>query len=369
MNKQVWVSVKYDNYYKLINKIHALIKIYEIKKRSDYLLIKMDYSDYEMLCKYIVSYEFVIVGNVGIYYYINAILKNKLFVVTSLLGLIVFFILNSVIVDIEVLHEDEYIVSLLEEELKSLGIDVLTFKKDYDEITEIKQSILSKYDDKIDWLEIEVVGMKYVIRVEERILNNVEDDNIDYCNIYASSSGIIKSIVVETGVSVVSIGDYVNEGDLLISGDIIYNEEVVNEVCASGEVTAEKWYQTNVSVPFSYYEEVPTGVVRYNLVYEYEKTSAQILKNRIEDYISSYTLLFDLFGRSVYLEKQIEVTRVYKNYSEEEALEKAFLLNEENIILKIGENNLIIDQKVLKNSTNDSTIEVEIFTITQEVIS
>ncbi|MFI3260150.1 MAG: sporulation protein YqfD [bacterium] len=368
MKKQIWVKAEYDNYYKLINKVRCIISIHEIKKYNNYVLIKIDTTDYEKLKKYIVSYKFEIIESTGLYYLINLVKKNKLIFITSILGLILFLILNNIIVSVEVLHESKEIRNILYNELDNYNISVLTFKKNYEEIQEIKKEILNNNEDKIDWLEIEIVGMKYIIRAEERIITNLTEEN-EYCNVYASKNGMITSISISSGISMVKIGDYVNQGDILISGDILLNDELKDEVCASGTVHAESWYETSIKVPFEYYEYTNTGISRYNLIYEYNGEEKRILNDRISNYKSNKVILFDLFSRKLYLEKQYEIKKEYLYYSEEEALEKALKLNEEKILLKINDKDTIIDQKVLKKTINNSTIEVEIFTITNEIIS
>ena len=83
----------------------------------------------------------------------------------------------------------------------------------------VEEHGLIEYKDKIDWLEIERVGTKYVIRVEERILNEKKQNKVNQ-NIIASKSGIIKKIEAKEGQIVKNKNDYVKKGDVIISGNI-----------------------------------------------------------------------------------------------------------------------------------------------------
>lgn len=369
MKNKVWIKSNYKNYYDLVNKISAVSTNYELVKKKNYLLIKLSFEDYQRLIKYLVSYKFVLVKNTGLLYIKDLIKEHFIFLLCSIIGLIFLFFLTNVIVDVEILHENSEIISLLDKELKNYGINSLTIKKDYEEISFIKDEILSKYQNELDWLEITTEGMKYVVRAEERIITSVENQE-DYCNVYASKSGLVTGINISKGVSLVKIGDYVNEGDILISGDIYFDEEnIVDEVCAKGVVTLESWYTVDVSIPFNYFIDELTEQSRYNLMFSYNNKEIRLLKDRVDDYASFYTEIFTLFGYSLYLEKQTEVNRVYYSYSEEEALNQALELAIDNLLLKLNEEDEIIDEKVLKKTVNDSTIDVEIFIITNEVMS
>ncbi len=369
MNKKIWLKIKCEKYYKLIKKINNLeVSLYEIKSVDDVIYLKTDLKSYEKLKKYLISYEFDFFSYCGIKKIESNILNNKLTFLISILGIIALFILNNVVVEIEILHESETLRNILETELNSYNVKPLTFKKDYETLNEIKDKILNDYKDEIDWIEIETVGMKYVVKVEERIINDIIETE-EYCNVYATSDGMITEVNVETGVLVVSLGDFVKEGDLLISGDIMLNEENKGKVCASGVVKAEKWYETTVKVPLEYFEDTKTGTSRYNLVLEHDNKKTRLLNSRIENFESNYTTLFDLLGFKLYLEEQNEVTRNYLNYTEEEAINKALEMANSTMLVKLSEEESIIFKKVLKKSEINSTIEVDIFMITEEVVS
>ena len=71
----------------------------------------------------------------------------------------------------------------------------------------------------------------------------------------------------------------------------------------------------------------------------------------------------------MYLLIEKEVTSKNYKYNEKEALKKALELSNQKIMLKLNENERIINQKVLKNSINNSTIYIEAFTSVEENIS
>ena len=106
MNKNiVWISSKCDNYYRLIRKIESLsIKIYEVKYIEKVLYLKVTKKDYEKISKYIISYKFKIVRNTGINKLIENIKKEKIFVISLVVGLLVFLCLKNLIVKINIVN-------------------------------------------------------------------------------------------------------------------------------------------------------------------------------------------------------------------------------------------------------------------------
>ena len=121
-------------------------------------------------------------------------------------------------------------------------------------INKIKKQILEKHKNRIEWLEIENVGTKYIIRVEERILNNIEENGSPR-DIVAKKDAIIKRIDAYSGEVLKNKLDYVRRGDIIISGNIHLNEEVKNHVEAKGKVYGEVWYKVSLEYPL-HYEEV-----------------------------------------------------------------------------------------------------------------
>ena len=102
-----------------------------------------------------------------------------------------------------------------------------------------------------------------IVNVTEKT-NKTNFDNNDYCNIVATTNAKILSMNLYRGIAVKELNDYVNKGDIIVSGDIIHNEEIKNNVCASGEIYGEVWYKVNVEVPYKETYIHYTGKNRYN---------------------------------------------------------------------------------------------------------
>ncbi len=369
MNKIIWVRSKCNNYYNFISKVQYLnIKILEIKYENNYIYLKIEDKYLDKLNKYLVSYKFKIVKLTGLSNKISLIKKNYIFVICLIIGIMLFFLLSNLVVKINIIHEDKDIRDIIKDELDEYGITVLSFKKSYQKLDEIRQNILDKYPDRLDWMEFDVDGMIINVRVEERIITDTSKDDA-ICDLVATKSGVINDILVNSGEVLVNINDYVREGDTLVRGIITYNEEDKRYTCASGRIFATTWYTVSVSLPLEYKEYVETGNKKYNLVWEVNDNKKKILKDRYSSYNSYLKNIFHIFDFNLYLETEMETEEVIKTYTQEEALEEGINRAIKGVEVTLGEFDEIIDKKVLKKSLNNSTMDIEVFIIVKELIS
>lgn len=369
MNDKVWIKASCDNYYKLINKIEKLsIKIYEIKYIEKIIYLKVTKKDYEKIKKYIISYKFKVEKNLGLQRIFDIIKQEKIFVISLIIGLVVFLCLKNMIVKINIVHENQEIRELISDELKENEIEILRFKKSYKKLDEIRQKILDKHPDKLDWMEFEIKGMTLNVKVEERIITDTQKNN-KVCDIVAKKSGVISELKILQGESLVLINDYVKEGDTLISGTIKFNDMDKRYTCADGEIYATTWYTGSISIPFKYYEYQNERNKRYNLVWEHNGNKHEIFRNRLENFNSNYKTLLKIFDFNLYLDKQVSVAKIEKEYTEEEALNEGIKKVVESVEKKLTKKDTIIDKKVLKKVKNNSTMDIDVFVVVKELIS
>ena len=369
MNKIIWVRSKCSDYYRFISKVQYLnINILDIKYENNYVYLKIDSKYLEKLNKYLVSYKFRVVNVTGIYKVIELLKKNYIFVICLFIGIILFLVFSNMIVKINIIHENKDIREIISDELDEYGITVLSFKKSYSELDKIREEILDKYPDKLDWMEFDVNGMVLNVRIEERIITDTSKSD-KVCDLVATKSGVINDILVSEGEVKVNINDYVREGDTLVSGIITYNEEDKRYTCASGRIYATTWYTASVSIPLEYKEYVETGKKKYNIVWEVDGNKKKILKDRFTSFNSSLSNILRVFDFNLYVETQRETEEVIKTYTEEEALSVGINKAISSIQVTLGEFDEIIDKKVLKKYANNSTMDIEVFIIVKELIS
>ena len=362
---KVKICVKGKNMERFIKRLATNhIELYEIETINfheiNIVILKSDYAKVEEMKT---IYELSMKEVYGFDWLKQLLHKNKYMIITFLIGVILLYLLTHTIFEIEVIHTNKDLRNLLQEELKQHGMDKWKPIKSYEQIQKIKEQILKKYKDKIEWLEIESVGTKYIVRVEERLLNE-EQPTYPIQDIVAKKSAILLRIEAESGEIVKNRNDYVKTGDTVISGNIKLNEEIKQQTSAQGKIYGEVWYKATVEYPFTYYEEKETGKKR--TVYTY-----QFLNKRIELFnlkpfqskkIESKTIWkSNLFPFSLVKEKQKEINIIDEQYTKKEAILKATELATQKIAEQLSEKEEIIRVQQLKVDTNERTIVVELF--------
>ena len=362
-----WVSVKVSNPDRFFLKCHEKnIAIYEIQRMNNEVKIKIQTKDYSKL-KQIWFIKIKKIEPIGIQALKKKIQKHHIFLIAIGIGLVFLYVLSHIMLSVTVVHSNQDIRFLLMNALEEKGIKENTWRKSYQEIEKIKQEILDEYPDQLEWLEIEVNGLNYIVRVEERKLEQ-EDLTPEACNVVATKDGIVKEMVYMNGEAIFKRNDSVKKGDILISGTIKKDEETKSTVCATGSVYAEVWYTVKASVPLSYEEYEITGKTRWNIKLKNTSYHDFLFKSRLETYDEEITPLFTLFGTEVSFVKQHETVKKVFTMEENEAADKALTLALEKISATLEEKETIIAKKVLKKEVNNSTMNIEVFVSVLEQI-
>lgn len=233
-----------------------IIKVVNVSYKEADLII--NYQDLEKINKYKTIYNIEVIEYQGKLKLLKLIKKNIFIISFLILSLIIIYILSNVIFTVEVIHSNSSIIKLLEKELNYYGIKKYSFVKSYNEIEKIENKILKDNKDNLEWLEITREGTKYIVRVEERIINKDNQDTAIY-NITASKNAIIKVIEATKGEKQKEVNNYVTKGEVIISPYITMpnNEKVLSS--AKGSVLGEVWYTINIEYPYSYNEISYTG--------------------------------------------------------------------------------------------------------------
>lgn len=361
MNKYILIKVK-NNISRFINKCKdrniELYKIEYINKNEIIVKIKKEDFNNIKIFNYYSQIDFY--KNIGLDYLKDKIYKQRYFILIFTILLLLMYFCSNIILKVNVIHSNKEVRELVLDELEERGIKKFSYKKNFKDLEKIKEDILENNKDKLEWLSITNIGMTYVIRVEERIIDKIEETET-YCNIIAKKDALVSKIIATNGDILVAVNDYVHKNDVLISGDIIFNDGIMGSVCAKGEVIGKVWYTTNITLNRNYEEKVYTGKTRFNFVLNHKI----LRKNKYTKYDKKYIIKNRFF--SIY--KEIEYKEVTKKYNEEEGINKALDNIDKKFKTKLGNLGSIVSKKVLKKEINNSTIYIEAFVVTEEVIS
>ncbi len=275
------------------------------------------------------------------------------------------YLFTRFIVQVDITTENKELREIIEMHLEEEGIKKYFFAKDNMDLTKIKETILNRDKELLEWINIERKGMHYIVRLEPKVTKNAIEEK-PYCHVTSTKEGTISRIITSKGVELVEINDYVRTGDILISGDIIYNEESKKQVCASGRVFLKTWYTIDIETTKTYEEQTPLDKFRYNLKLKYHNKTKKIFNERVENPYEKDKKVLSLFGYELYLTKEYASSYEVKEYDEESlSLRVNQSIDEKMSSILKGEYQ-ILERKVLKKEENDSTINMVVFIVAEE---
>lgn len=352
-----------DPKYFLRHLIVKKIKLYNIIEDHDGISLTVDEVDYAKILKMKTSYNIKIINRFGVAKLRYLLLKYKYILSFLFLTLGLMIILSHFIFFIDVIHSKEEIRELVENDLKEFGISKYRFRVSYAKKEEIRNKILEKEKDKIEWLEIDRIGTRYIVNVEERLIKDNKVDN-EVRDIVAKKDAMILNIEAETGEIVRKKYEYVRKGDTIVSGTIKNKEDEVSKVKAEGKVYGEVWYSVTVELPKKYYEEKKTGKTSKALTLRIanKKISVPFSKDN-KSYISEDSPILEnnLIPIKLVLETKHEIEIIDKEYNMDNSSSEAIKLATKKLEDRLDEQSMILSKKVLKKTLKNSKIIVEIF--------
>ena len=349
------------------NKIEILSLKYIDKNQVDIIIYK---KDYETVLKIKSIYEVTELDVFGLIKIKRKLKISRHLIIITVIAFIIFLIFTHIIFNVEVIHSNKDIRNLILSELKKENIKPFSLKKSYSEISQIKENILNKYKDKIEWLEIEENGTKYTVRVEERTIVKKDNDNTPR-NIIAKKDGVLKKVIAEKGDIVKDMNDYVKKGDLIVSGELIFNDEVKGKVKAEGKAFAEVWYVTKTEYPIFTFKETKTKNTKNVYAIKFLNHTLELTFNKFKtkQIEEKEILRHNLIPFQIVKQKQTETKVKDEILTVEEAIYKAKQKAENDIKKNLSKEEYIIRSKYLKSTVKESIVEVEMFFAVYENIT
>ena len=312
------------------NKIN-IIKV--IPKSYKEVLLIVDYNDIDRINKIKTIYNIDIISYYGTLRIFKYIKKNIFIISFLIIGIIMIYILSNIIFSIDIIHSNSNIISLVDSELKSHGIKKYSFVKSYKEIEKIKKDILEGNRDNLEWLEIIRNGTKYIVRVEERIINKDNNSSNNY-SIVAKKNAVIKSITAYSGEKVKDVNTYVKKGEEVISSYVTMpnNERVFSS--ANGKVIGEVWYNVSVDYPYYYNEVLYTGKKRRVISFNILNKSYSLFnfkKYKSFDINRKYIYKSSIIPVSLSIDYEYETKIINDIYTYDTAKEKAIMVAKDKL--------------------------------------
>ncbi|MCI8460609.1 MAG: hypothetical protein HFE81_04360 [Bacilli bacterium] len=223
MNNKIKLSITGKNpTYFLKEIIKRKINVYKVEKDHKQLKVIIEYRDLEEIMNIKTIYKIKIVERYGLSKYKFLLKKYALFLFFITMGIVLNIILSNIIFNIEVIHSNKELVNTVQKDLKELGLRKYHLKITYSEKEKIKEKLLAKEKDLLEWVEIEEKGTKYIVKVEQRKKNNLQK-KCNYRHIISKKNALIYEIEASSGEIVKKKNDYITKGEIILSG-LIHNK-------------------------------------------------------------------------------------------------------------------------------------------------
>lgn len=357
---------------RFLKNLHKLgIQFYNITFDNKSMIVRVNEEDYKKIIGIKTIYEIEVIKLYGPIRILKFIKDYRIFFLFLILGILIITILSHLIFDVTVIHNKKEIRELLYENLKEKGISKYHFYLPFDKQEKIVEEIITEHRDTIEWMEIERIGVSYIVKVEERKEKNI-DNSEEPRDLIAKKNGYVTNIEASSGTVLVTPNTYVRKGDILVSGSIKNKDTLMAKVRATGKVFAEVWYNTTVNLPYHYKEESKTGNKKKVLTIEFLNNSWNIFdfhpyKNKEIKTIKEISN--SILPISVKLNEEVEIEKKEYLYTKDMALVEASRIAREKLTSKLGKEDIILYEKCLKITEEDSKIVVVIFFKVKEDIT
>ena len=373
LDKIVKIKVSGRNVYRFIDRlIKDKVYIYDLKIINiKNVIIKISYDDYLILKDKKSIYDIDLLDVYGKLKIKKYFKEHYVFIIFLIIGYVVLMFLSNFIFDIEVVHANFEIRELVYRELRKNGIEKYIFRKSYQELENIEKNILDNNKTKIEWIEINRSGTKYIVRVEERKIDKGEE-RFEYQDIVSSKSGIITKVLAESGEIIKNTNDYIKGGEVVISGNITLPDGSSVLSRASGKVYAEVWYLVDVSYPYIYREEILTGRAKEVFLIKFLNKRISLFDfSKFNTFKKSDRILFgDIFKFLSFIkEKQYEMIVIDEFYTKEEVVVKAVERAVTRVNDTLREDEQIIKYRILSTYYDESKVNLKIFFSVNEEVS
>ena len=366
------IEITGKNLRQFLKNLHNMkIQFFKIEQTDKSLIICVNEEDYQKIKKIKTIYDMRVIKLYGPIKIKTFIKKYKLFLVLLLVNFLFMMFLTNIIFEVQVIHTKKEIRELIYEELEKRGIKKYKFILPFAKQEKITEDIIKENRDTIEWMEIEKIGVKYVVKVEERKIKNLDTDN-EPRDLVAKKDGYITNIEASQGYVLVTPGTYVKKGDILVTGSIKNKDTLMAKVRATGKVYAETWYDVTVELPYHYSETKKTNKKRKTLTVNFFNKSYNLFtfvnyKNKIVK--NKYKLKNNLLPISISINEEYEINKIDNVYTKDNALIEASKIARDRLQKKLNDDDTILYEKSLKITEEDSKIVVVIFFKVKENIT
>ncbi|SET61382.1 similar to stage IV sporulation protein [Oceanobacillus limi] len=336
------------------------------------------------------DYHISFIQKKGFPFLLSRFFRRKEIVIAMAMSILLIFLLSNVIWKVEIKGVPKDIEEKIDKQLKDYGVHPGAWTFTLDKPGEIQRNLTEDVPELL-WVGVQKKGTTFFLEGVEKTI--VEKKDVEGPrDLVATKKGVIKNMYVSKGLPKVEINDYVEPGDILVSGtlnEVEQNEEEEEEeeenkekenrivVASEGEIIANTWYNTEVTVPLKTNYELLTGEHenKYSIGFgdfqipiwgfgtpDYEAIHREENENQFYFFKWKLPIRF------------IQTTLSEKTYhdmerSKEEAVQAGIRQAKQELQLKLGPDAEITSEKVLHESVESGKVKLSLHLTVEEDIA
>ena len=343
-----YVIINVEGYFleKFINIcLHRHITMWNVEKISNrQMLVYIYLSDFFKLRPVVKKSKchVSIYKRCGLPFFIKRYRARKAFFIGIGVFAALLLFLTSFVWSVEVSGNANIESNVICERLSELGVRPGVYKASVNTKDIADKMILGMKD--LSWISVELKGTKLKVEVAERKIPPQIVPKSEPCNIYATKDGIVKSLVVKSGIEVVLPGTTVQRGQLLVTGVVPNKNEKEPPmiVHAIANVKARTWYEKSVEVETNLTERITTENSKYMFYLAFLDKKLKLVPGKVK--FSEYDRFIDEKGINLGKDMVLPFKFITEKYTEVKTLNKEIPFDEAGQNAMNIANNEIIEE-------------------------
>ncbi|UOQ86044.1 sporulation protein YqfD [Gracilibacillus salinarum] len=318
----------------------------------------------------------------GLPFFLRQLVYQKPFLVSIAIALSVIFLLSNVVWRIDVVGLDEELERKVKIQMEEYGLERGSLQWNVDSPGTLQQRLLADVPELL-WIGVKKKGSAYHLEgVEKTTVEKKEEEAVGH--LVASKEGVIVDLYVKKGQPLVQPNDVVYQGDTLVSAFLNESDDEnedekpkkSNPVAAEGEVIAEVWYKSEVTVPLNNEYAVINGMSEkkhyvhlsnYLIpIWNFKKPEFKDYQMDVEEkefYFLKWKLPITYVEQTIY-QKEMKKEQLTEKKAKEIALEQA----KRELRSQISQEAEIKEEKILHETVENGKVKLTLyFTVLEDI--
>lgn len=236
-------KIKGLNIEKNLNILSKDYAIYDIeRKEKNITTFTVDFRYHKKIKKALLKfgYEIVEEKNQGFLAYFSKIFGNFGVIFAFLLATVLYFVQSPYIWQYEILGEE----NLSKTEIVDFVKENFSSNKNNIDPSDIENALYSNFEE-ISFVSCIIKGQTLIINIKEKLMP--EEIYGDFKPIYSLYDGKVTEINIISGTAEVSVGDYVQKGDILVRPYYLDSSGNMQQVEADAEIKLEVYHTAEIT--------------------------------------------------------------------------------------------------------------------------